>query len=219
MTDTTGDYNNFSSEVNAEVDLRRYEQGYNTIPANSVAKKTWIEWKNGPINYQCNPISKEQHDKWKSENTFKNGYAVIAGQLWHGGNADLYGIWLDFDNFEAVKKYFGSWDKVLELAKTRRIEWHQEPAKLHYPLKIRRPITNRNLPIGIEIRAENELVYCGQNKDLNYWVPIYSHETWIMEEDELLELLKFIEEQSGGKGLSTREERNDPNHFKREDTN
>ncbi len=208
-----------NSSVNLEVDLRRYEQGWNAIPANSVIKKTWIEWKNGPINFQCNPISKEQHDKWKSENAFKDGYAVICGQLWHGGNADLYGIWLDFDNWEAVIRYFGSWEKVLELAKTRRIEWHQKNYKLHYPLYTRRPIKNRNLPIGIEVRAENELVYCWKNKDLNYWVPIDSHDQLIMEEDELQELENWIEEQQGGKGLSTALERNNPNYIKHENQN
>ena len=63
--------------------------GVNVIPADTKNKKPTVEW----LQYQDNPISEWQHEKWKSENAFSRGMAVIAGKVWHRQNKE--GLLLD----------------------------------------------------------------------------------------------------------------------------
>lgn len=64
---------------NGWADYHRYQIGVNVIPADTKNKKPTVEW----VQYQDNPISEWQHEKWKSENAFSRGMAVIAGKVWH----------------------------------------------------------------------------------------------------------------------------------------
>lgn len=67
--------------------------GCNVIPAapdDESKMKPLVEWKNGPINYQDNPVSDEQHKEWMQKGLFKNGFAIIMGKLWRGRMIDCY---------------------------------------------------------------------------------------------------------------------------------
>ncbi len=217
MTNVAHEY--IPTVANDEVDFRRYKQGFNVIPANSVNKKTWIEWKNGPINFQVNPIPEDLHNEWKAENQFKDGYAIIVGKLWFGENAGKYGLVIDYDKWEAVEKWFGVWDNVIESANRTRIEWHQNKEKLHYFVYTKLQLENNNSIPGIEIRARNELVYCGKNKDGKYWTPLGTDKIATKDEIDLKSLQIMINGLSGGKGKSTTIERHSPNYKKHEGEN
>jgi hypothetical protein len=86
---------------NAWSDYWRYYIGVNVIPAIGTAKvpRKGCLWGQ----YQDAPIPKWQHDKWKQENAFIDGMAVIAGKVWH--REDLEGYFfagVDADNQKAI---------------------------------------------------------------------------------------------------------------------
>lgn len=68
---------------------------------NTKNKKPIVEW----TQYQDNPISEWQHEKWKSENAFSRGMAVIAGKVWHRQDKkDYYLVALDADKIETINE-------------------------------------------------------------------------------------------------------------------
>ncbi len=69
------------ASINDWADFWRYFIGRDPIPANSNNKNTHIEWSE----YQNDSVSEIQHTEWKMKNEFKNGVAVILGQI-HRGN-------------------------------------------------------------------------------------------------------------------------------------
>ncbi len=93
-----------STDFNEAADYWRYTVDANVIPADSRTKTTWITWaKSG---YQDNPISEEQHEKWKKENAFKDGMAVITGLIRRGPHKGLYLNCIDCDNKLAIDNFY-----------------------------------------------------------------------------------------------------------------
>ena len=81
-------------------------------------KKPIVEW----AQYQDNPISEWQHEKWKSENAFSRGMAVIAGKVWHRQDKkDYYLIALDADKIEAIKEICTRNGKTISLEQMAQI--------------------------------------------------------------------------------------------------
>ena len=88
--------------ANDWADFWRYVIGVNVIPANTQEKKVSVNWKG----YQNDPISDEQHIKWKDEGAFKYGLAIIAGKAWHNPTKkDLWIICVDCDNQKAIDEF------------------------------------------------------------------------------------------------------------------
>ena len=74
------------------------------LPAKSPRKD--ILWRNGQINYQIEPLSKEQFEEWKKQGLFKDGLAIIMGKIWRGKNAGKFLTCVDLDNELAIKEFF-----------------------------------------------------------------------------------------------------------------
>lgn len=126
--------------VNEWADFWRYEIGMNVIPANTKYKKpvvNWIEWQN-------NPIPMEMHDKWKSENAFENGMAVIVGKVFHNPiKKGLYLCAIDCDNERAVAEMMPS--GVVYHANKTLIEWHpDDPNKCHIYFYTHKPVPKKS---------------------------------------------------------------------------
>jgi hypothetical protein len=69
---------------------------------------------------------------------------------------------LDFDGWNAVIEWFGSWDIVVEASRRTRIEWHKDEGRIHYFLLANKPIPNRRILIKdtyLEIRCEKHALF------------------------------------------------------------
>lgn len=80
-------------------DFWRNTIGVNVIPADTANKIPVVkltEWQDKPI-----PIG--QHEKWKRENAFSKGMAIIVGKAWHTiNNKGLKLVFIDADNQKAI---------------------------------------------------------------------------------------------------------------------
>ena len=106
---------------------------------------------------------------------YDNGIAIRTGRTSKG----LYLIVLDFDGWNAVIEWFGSWDNVVEASKRTRIEWHQDKGRIHYFFLASKPIPNRKILIKdtyLEIRCEKQVLfaYPSFHKGGNRYEPIYN---------------------------------------------
>ena len=93
----------------------------NHIPmfeCDSRRKKVWIqEWQKRDLN----------NVDWKAklqEGCYDNGIVIRLGPCLSNGKQQLYSFALDFDDWEAVEAWFGSWENVLVVSNKTRIEWH-----------------------------------------------------------------------------------------------
>ncbi len=105
-------------------DFWRNQKGLNVLPANSREKKTTVTWSQ----WQQEPVSEEQHEKWIRNNAFSNGIAIMAGRVWHRkDNQDYYLCFIDLDNAKAIEEVcqnvFGVKD-INDLAKVTIVEQH-----------------------------------------------------------------------------------------------
>jgi len=84
---------------NEWADFWRYKIGANVIPANTRQKTINLRWKK----WQNEPISEEQHERWKQGGAFNDGMAIMAGQVWHNSEKnDKYLVLVDLDNKQAI---------------------------------------------------------------------------------------------------------------------
>ena len=84
------------------------------------------------------------------------GIALRTGKTISGNK---YLVVLDFDGWEAVIAWFGSWDNVLALSKKTLVEWHQDQGKIHVFIFSSEPFLSRKIHIKnayLEIRCQNE---------------------------------------------------------------
>jgi hypothetical protein len=134
---------------------------------------------------------------------YKNGIAIITGKCLEP-DSNRFSFALDFDGWDAVVVWFGgnceeeTWNKIIEMSKKTRIEWHQDKCKLHMILFSNRPVTNKKIKIKdsqLEIRCEKNLLfsYPSYNMDGNQYVPLGTYEIAILAESQLLQLEAKIE--------------------------
>jgi hypothetical protein len=88
-------------DFNKWADFWYYEKGVNVIPADTMHKKTYVQWKR----YQTTEVSEEQLAAWKAENAFKDGLAIIPGKVWRGAHRDEHLIFIDLDNAKAISEF------------------------------------------------------------------------------------------------------------------
>jgi len=127
--------------------------------------KDWSEIDFAKIDYRTNLIN----------GVYDNGIAIRTGKTSKG----LWLIALDFDGWNAVIEWFGSWDNVVEASRRTRIEWHQDKDRIHYFLLANKPIPNRKILIKdtyLEIRCEKQVLfaYPSFHKGGNRYEPIYN---------------------------------------------
>ncbi len=84
---------NYVYYLNSFADFWYHVIGVNVIPAVTKKKETYEEWKQ----YQIDGISIEQHEEWKREGAFKNGFMVMPGRVFRGSQIGRYLIGIDCD--------------------------------------------------------------------------------------------------------------------------
>lgn len=187
---------------NDYADFWRNDKGVNVIPANGVAKETWIKWTKDPRgNWQEVAIPQEIHDEWKRQNAFKDGMAVICGQVFH--NKEHLGEWLngiDCDNRLAIDEWTIN-RPLRELAEITLVEQHKNENKSHIYYYSKKPMKSKpsdvsthgkkiddNIVPGIEIKSEGKnIMYCtpSPHKDGNKYEIIGIHEIKLLDVDSL----------------------------------
>src|SRR5919198_4113583 len=100
---------------------------------------------------------------------------------------------LDFDGWDAVSEWFGSWEQVLSSSQKTRIEWHQHKDRIHYIFLAKRPVANRKINIKeskLEVRCENQLLFASPSihEGGNPYTPIGTNGIAILDENQLLSL-------------------------------
>ena len=157
---------------NEWADFWRNDVGVNVIPANTAEKTTDILWTNDPRgNWQTEPIPQEVHDGWKNRGMFEKGMAIVCGQVFH--NEQFKGMWLnaiDCDNKEGTNAMCPT--SVEYTAKGTLVEQHANPENCHIFFYTDKPLKNRLLVEGQQIKIEiksagKNILYCagGYHKD------------------------------------------------------
>jgi len=134
-----------TSTINEFADFWRHDVGVNVIPANTREKRPIIEWKE----WQDKPIPEELHNRWKSENRFNDGMAVIAGKVWHNKQKEcLYLNCIDADNAKAIEEICSQNGKgsitLQGLARCTLVEQHlDDPTKAHIYIYSNKPFAKK----------------------------------------------------------------------------
>jgi hypothetical protein len=113
------------TDHNLWADFWYYTVGVNLIPAHTRQKKTFVEWKR----WQIEAIPEDLHAKWKAENAFANGMAIILGRVWRGEHNGEHLIFVDLDNSRAIDEFCTRADKTVplkEIAEKFIVEQHSE---------------------------------------------------------------------------------------------
>lgn len=112
--------------MNEWVDFWRYQIGVNLVPAISRDKKPSVYWKE----WQDKSIPEETHNRWKEQDSFSEGIAIIPGKVWHNKEKHgLYLIFLDADKVEAITELCtrnGKNISLEEMAKKFLVEQHKD---------------------------------------------------------------------------------------------
>lgn len=160
---------------NQWADFWRNECGLNVFPADTKNKKTYEEWGK----WQDTPISDEQHEEWKNNNSFSKGMAIIAGKIWHRPDLeDSHLCFIDVDNEMAIEEVctiFGA-KNIHELSQVTVVEQHLDnKTKAHvyfytqHVLKKKSSDATRNLKNkldsneipAIEVKCQSDgIAYC-----------------------------------------------------------
>lgn len=154
-------------------------------------KKVWVnDWPN--IDYTNVDFADKTHaQNLNYQNLEINGIAIILGQTIH---KDCY-IWaLDFDGWDAIEKWFNTWEDVEESAKKTRIEHHKSNDSIHYLFKSKRPLgdgRNHKIKISqkshIEVRVERQLLFSWPSihESGEQYIPIIDKEIAVLDELQL----------------------------------
>ena len=145
----------------------RLEVGVNVIPANTKNKKPLVTWKE----FQAAPISIELHNEWIAKGLFKDGMAIICGEVFH--NDEHKGKWLnaiDCDNLDGTNAMCST--SVDITASKTLVEQHDNKQKCHILSYTDKPLKNRAInPKNkelIEVKSMGKnILYCsgGLHKD------------------------------------------------------
>ncbi|MGI0044554.1 MAG: hypothetical protein ACRD47_12675, partial [Nitrososphaeraceae archaeon] len=145
-------------------------------------------------------LSKIDYERELAGGKYDNG---IAGRLGKTLSDEQYAIALDFDGWDAVSAWFGTWERVESFAQKNIVEWHRDRGKIHVILLSPVPMPNRKIHIKnafLEIRCEGQAVFLSPsvNKDGNRYVPLGTSRVMILSMEEVLKLKSKIDSISEG---------------------
>jgi hypothetical protein len=145
-------------------------------------------------------FSQEDFNAKLAAGEYDNGIALVLGKTLSGL---YYSFALDFDGWDAVLQWFGSWEQVLSSSQKTRIEWHQDNDRIHYIFLAKRPIANRKINIKeskLEVRCEKQLLFASPSihEGGNPYTPLGTSEIAILDENRLLSLEAKIDSLSQG---------------------
>jgi DNA replicative helicase MCM subunit Mcm2 (Cdc46/Mcm family) len=150
----------------------RSEVGVNVIPANTTTKKPLVSWsKDTRGNWQNVPIPIEVHNEWITKGMFKDGMAIICGEVFH--NDEHKGKWLNAIDCDNIEGTTAMCPNGVDIAASKTlVEQHANYNKCHIlsytdtPLK-NRAINPKNKEL-IEVKSMGKnILYCsgGKHKD------------------------------------------------------
>ena len=123
------------------------------IPADTRKKKIWLsKWQEidfTSVDFRAK-LANGDYDK---------GMAIRTGKTLSGKH---YSIALDFDGWDAVAGWFGTWEQVIALSKQTVIEWHHDKGKIHVIYLCPSPLQNRKIHVKdsfLEIRCEKNALF------------------------------------------------------------
>jgi hypothetical protein len=145
-------------------------------------------------------LNKIDYETELASGKYDNG---IAGRLGKTLSGDHYAIALDFDGWDAVVAWFGTWERVESFAQKNIVEWHKDRGKIHVILLSPIPIPNKKIHIKnafLEIRCEGQTLFLSPslNKDGNRYVPLKTSHITILTKEEVLKLKSKIDSISEG---------------------
>ena len=140
-------------------------------------------------------LSKIDYEAELAAGKYDNG---IAGRLGKTISGEYYAIGLDFDGWDAVCVWFGTWGRVESFAQKNIVEWHQDRGKIHVILLSPVLIPNKKIHIKnafLEIRCEGQALFLSPsvNKDGNRYVPLGTNHVTILTREEVLKLKSKID--------------------------
>jgi hypothetical protein len=124
---------------------------------------------------------------------YDNGIAVRTGLLDHGPYFGQYLGCIDFDNEETFLTWCQGSENLDTLAKWTRVDWHNNPAKLHVFFISKTPLSNKRHN-GIEVYSEKPNLICvyGIHRDGNRIVPYDTEKIAVVDDDKLLDIYNRI---------------------------
>lgn len=126
---------------------------------------------------------------------YDNGVAVRLGKTLSG---KYYAVAFDFDGWDAVVEWFGSWDHVVSLSKKTIVEWHQDTGKIHVIFLSKTQFQNRKIHIKnafLEIRCERNALFASPSihKEGKPYTPLGTNQLAIIEDKKALALKSKID--------------------------
>ncbi|ALI36859.1 hypothetical protein NMY3_02669 [Candidatus Nitrosocosmicus oleophilus] len=196
-----------NNSPNDWADYWYHEIGVNVIPANTMKKETFFRWSQ----FQETSIPTDLFDGLKENYNFKDGMAIIAGEIWRGKYKDKYLACIDFDNKKGIEEFLESFPEAHsldDLAKMTIVEQHPDnPEKAHVYFIVEKPLSKRsglhtstkNTEAGeipaIEVKSigQHGIMYCtpSQHKNGSYYQIVGTNVPNVLTsvESEKLELL------------------------------
>jgi Bifunctional DNA primase/polymerase, N-terminal len=159
------------------------------LPEDQEALMLWPEKRGIPIfpadscnkgihynGWQEQDFSKVDFRKEMLDCKYDNGAAARTGKTLNEG---IYAIALDFDHWDAVIAWFGSWENVVAHSKKSLVEWHKNQGKIHVILFANEPIPNKHIYIGpnkalLEVRCDKQALFISPSahRDGNKYEPL-----------------------------------------------
>ncbi len=143
-----------SLTINDWADFWRNEIGVNVFPIEFRKKKTYVKWSE----FEEKQVPEDQHNKWKEDESFNNGIAIMAGKIWRGKYKEKYLACIDIDNKKGIEQFlshFGKVDTIEKLGEKTIVEWHKDnPNKVHIYFIVEKPLTKKS---GITVSNKDNL--------------------------------------------------------------
>jgi hypothetical protein len=189
------------SSINEWADFWRYSIGVNVIYADTRNKATYEKWSE----WQDKPIPEELHNRWKSENKFSKGIAIIPGKVWHGPDKQgLYFTFLDADTQKAIDELCsrnGESTTLQEMAQKFLVEQHKDnlqKAHIYFYSPIPFPKKSSDSVLGLEVKGlgEHGIAYCTNSihKDGQPYEIIGTTNPIMLTADQAKELIDHIDQ-------------------------
>jgi len=168
--------------------------GIGILPADTRNKKIYLK------GWTKKDLSTIDYRTELDNGLYDNGIAIRTGKIISG---KYVLVAIDFDGIDAVIEWFGSWERVLEIAKQTRIEWHGDKSRLHMFLLASKPVKNRRIRIKeslLEAKCENQALFVSPSihKDGKPYAALDTGEITTMSETQLLQLESKIDSLSDG---------------------
>jgi hypothetical protein len=120
-----------AADLNKRADYWFNVIGVNVFPADTRKKRTFIKWSQ----WQNRPLEKWQFEEWKKTGAFKDGLAIIPGEVWRGEHKGNHLIFIDLDNKKAIQEICtrdGKTVTLQQIAEKFIVEMHRDdPNKVH----------------------------------------------------------------------------------------